>query len=77
MAWSVYPFPSRAAALANDREYADALDELEDLFLAEADTPQAHRFDELVHLIEQYEARQHLYLLGTRKRRDATLGTRG
>lgn len=75
MAWSVYPFPSRDASLANDREYANALDELEDLFLSEAGTPEARRFDELVHLIEQYEARQHLYLLGSRTRRDARTGT--
>ena len=71
MAWSVYPLPTRAGPLANDREYAMALDELEDLFLSEAGTPEAQRFDELVHLIEQYEARQHLYLLGERRRRDS------
>jgi antitoxin component HigA of HigAB toxin-antitoxin module len=74
MAWSVYPLPSRAAPLANEQEYAKALDELEDLFLAESGTSEARRFDELVDLIEQYEARQRLYLLGTRHRRDTRTG---
>lgn len=71
MAWAVYPVPARAAPIANDREYALALDELEDLFLSEAGTPEARRFDELVELIEQYEADQHVYLLGARRRRDS------
>jgi antitoxin component HigA of HigAB toxin-antitoxin module len=71
MAWSVYPLPRRAVPLANDRDYAMALDELEDLFLSEAGTPEATRFDELVRLIEQYEADQHVYLLGERRRRDS------
>lgn len=69
MAWSVYPHPVRAAPLTNDTEYAMALDELEDLLLSESGTPEAKRFDELVHLIEQYEADQHICLLGERRRR--------
>ena len=44
--------------LAGDRDYAAALDELEELMLADPDTPAGLRFDELVHLIEEYEARQ-------------------
>ena len=43
--------------LANDTEYAAALGELEDLMLADPDTPAGRRFDELVRLIEDFEAR--------------------
>jgi hypothetical protein len=43
--------------LANDADYAAALGELEDLMLADPDTPAGRRFDELVHLIEDFEAR--------------------
>jgi HTH-type transcriptional regulator/antitoxin HigA len=46
--------PSRLAA---DTDYLAALDELEDLMLADPDTPAGRRFDELVALIEDYEAR--------------------
>jgi hypothetical protein len=45
------------AHLANDAEYAAALGELEDLMLADPDTPAGRRFDELVRLIEDFEAR--------------------
>ena len=44
--------------LSGDRDYAAALDELEELMLADPDTPAGRRFDELVYLIEEYEARQ-------------------
>jgi antitoxin component HigA of HigAB toxin-antitoxin module len=71
MAASVHPLRFQAAPLADEQAYAKALDELEDLFLAESGTPEARRFDVLVDLIEQYEARQRVYLLGTRHRRDA------
>jgi HTH-type transcriptional regulator/antitoxin HigA len=37
--------------------YQAALDELEALMAADPDTPAGHRFDELVALIEDYEAR--------------------
>ena len=43
--------------LADDRDYAAALDELEQLMLADPDTPAGRRFDDLVLLIEEYEAR--------------------
>ncbi|HEY7905103.1 MAG TPA: hypothetical protein VIH36_16755 [Casimicrobiaceae bacterium] len=43
--------------LANDADYSAALSELEDLMLADPDTPAGRRFDELVHLIEDFEAR--------------------
>jgi antitoxin component HigA of HigAB toxin-antitoxin module len=46
--------PSRLAA---DTDYLAALDELEELMLADPDTPAGRRFDELVALIEDYEAR--------------------
>jgi antitoxin component HigA of HigAB toxin-antitoxin module len=67
--------PALAAPLRDDHDYARALDDLEDLFLSEAGTPEARRFDELVQLIEDYEARQHLFLLGARVRRDSRTGT--
>ncbi len=44
-------------ALADESAYAAALDELEDLMLSDPDTPAGRRFDELVELIEDYEAR--------------------
>lgn len=43
--------------LATDAHYAAALDELEALMLSDPDTPAGRRFDELVALIEDYEAR--------------------
>ena len=45
------------SCLPDDAAYAAALDELEDLMLADPDTPAGRRFDELVALIEDYEAR--------------------
>lgn len=45
------------AGLASDADYVAALDELEALLLADADTPAGRRFDDLVGLIEDYEAR--------------------
>jgi len=44
------------ARLASETAYAAALDELEDLMLADPGTPGGRRFDELVALIEEYEA---------------------
>ena len=46
------------SCLATDTAYLAALDELEELMLADADTPAGRRFDELVALIEDYEARR-------------------
>jgi antitoxin component HigA of HigAB toxin-antitoxin module len=46
--------PSR---LASEVAYGAALDELEALMLSDPDTPAGRRFDELVALIEDYEAR--------------------
>lgn len=44
-------------ALHSDAEYRAALAELEQLLLCDPGTPAGHRFDELVGLIEAYEAR--------------------
>jgi HTH-type transcriptional regulator / antitoxin HigA len=55
-------------ALADEREYAKALDELEDLMLADPGTPAGRRFDELVVLIEEYEARRDGYDLARMRR---------
>ncbi len=46
--------PSR---LDSETAYGAALDELESLLLSDPDTPAGRRFDELVALIEDYEAR--------------------
>jgi antitoxin component HigA of HigAB toxin-antitoxin module len=43
--------------LDNEAAYLAALDELEDLMAIDPDTPSGRRFDELVDLIEEYEAR--------------------
>jgi hypothetical protein len=56
-------------ALRDDRDYAAALDELDDLALSEPGTPPGRRFDELVLLIEEYEARKYRYELLPRWRR--------
>ena len=58
------------AALHDDDEYAAAIDELEELMLSEPDTPAGRRFDELVGLIEDFDARRDGYALMP-KRRDA------
>jgi len=55
-------------ALADEREYSMALDELEDLMLADPGTPAGRRFDELVVLIEEYEARRDGYDLARMRR---------
>ena len=43
--------------LDNEAAYLAALDELEELMATDPDTPAGRRFDELVALIEAYEAR--------------------
>ena len=55
-------------ALADEAQYARALGELEDLMLADPGTPAGCRFDELVVLIEEYEARRDGYDLARMRR---------
>jgi len=47
--------------LTSEAAYVAALDELEDLMLADPGTPGGRRFDELVTLIEEYEAERDGY----------------
>ena len=47
--------------LDGETAYVAALDELEDLMLADPGTPGGQRFDELVILIEEYEAQRDGY----------------
>lgn len=54
--------------LDDERVYAMALDELGDLMLADPDSPAGQRFDELVVLIEEYEARRDGYDLARMRR---------
>ena len=54
--------------LRDDAQYRAALDELEDLMLADPGTPGGRRFDELVALIDEYEARRDGYDLPRMKR---------
>lgn len=46
-------------ALHSEAAYLAALEELDNLLAADPDTPAGHRFDELVDLIEAWEATQH------------------
>ena len=55
-------------ALADEAEYAKAQDELERLMLADPGTPGGRRFDELVVLIEEYEALRDGYDLARMRR---------
>ena len=55
-------------SLADEAAYAAALDELDDLMLAEPGTPGGRRFDELTVLIEEYEARRDGYDLARMRR---------
>ncbi len=48
-------------ALHDDVEYSAAIDELEQLLLADPDTPAGRRFDELIALIEEFDARREGY----------------
>ena len=56
------------SCLADEAAYAAALDELDDLLLADPGTPGGYRFDELVVMIEDYEARRDGYDLARMKR---------
>jgi HTH-type transcriptional regulator/antitoxin HigA len=62
--------------LRDDTQYCAALDELEDLMLADPGTPAGRRFDELVRLIEDYEVRRDGYDLERMKRTLAADGPR-
>ncbi len=55
-------------ALVDEAAHLAALDELEGLMLAEPGTPGGARFDELVRLIEEYEARRDGYDLAKMRR---------
>jgi HTH-type transcriptional regulator / antitoxin HigA len=55
-------------SLRDEAAYVAALDELEDLMLADPGTPGGRRFDELVVLIEEYEARRDGYDLARMRR---------
>lgn len=54
------------ARLDCEAAYFAALDELEELMATDPDTPAGRRFDELVALIEEYEARRERRAGGTR-----------
>ncbi len=54
--------------LHDDGEYALAIHELEELLLADPDTPAGRRFDELVALIEEFDARRDGYVFANFKR---------
>jgi len=56
------------ARLTSEAAYVAALDELEDLMLADPGTPGGRRFDELVTLIEEYEAERDGYDLRRMKK---------
>jgi HTH-type transcriptional regulator/antitoxin HigA len=47
------------AALQSEADYRAALAELDDLLAADPGAPAGHRFEELVNLIEAWEARDH------------------
>ena len=53
--------------IRSESQYCAALDELEDLMLADPGTPAGRRFDELVRLIEEYEMRRDGYDLDRMK----------
>jgi hypothetical protein len=54
--------------IRDESQYCAALDELEDLMLADPGTPAGRRFDELVRLIEDYEVRRDGYDLDRMRR---------
>lgn len=56
------------ATLHDDGEYAAAIHELEELLLADPDTPAGQRFDELVALIEEFDARRDGYVFADFRR---------
>jgi antitoxin component HigA of HigAB toxin-antitoxin module len=51
----------------DEREYIAALDQLETLLLSDPDTAAGRRFEALVRMIEEYEARRGGYLLFRRR----------
>jgi antitoxin component HigA of HigAB toxin-antitoxin module len=62
--------------LRDNSQYCAALDELDDLLLADPGTPAGLRYDELVRLIEDYEVRRDGHDLERMKRALATDGPR-
>lgn len=58
-------------ALRGEHDYTAALDELDDLVLSDPGTAASRRFDELIMLIEEYEALRGGYLLFPRAHRNA------
>jgi antitoxin component HigA of HigAB toxin-antitoxin module len=56
------------ARLPDEASYIAALEALDDLMLAEPDTPAGRRFEELTVLIEEYEARRDGYDLARMRR---------
>jgi hypothetical protein len=54
-------------AILDERGYHAALEQLEGLLLSDPDTPAGRRFDGLVRLVEEYEARRGGYLLFRRR----------
>jgi len=60
--------------IRDDTQYCAALDELEDLMLADPGTPGGRRFDELVRLIEDYEVRRDGYDLDRMRQALAAAG---
>jgi hypothetical protein len=65
---TVMPHLLDPPAIADEAQYAKALAELEELMLADPGTPAGRRFDELVVLIEEYEARRDGYDLAGMRR---------
>ena len=63
-----YRTPVNASPLRDEADYVRALDEIEDLFLCESGTLEARRFDELVELIDDYEARRQVRLFASGSR---------
>ncbi len=63
--------PPDVIALHDERSYAAAIEELDALAFSESGTPPGNRFEELVQLIEEYDARRHGYLLLPRSHRAA------
>jgi hypothetical protein len=49
-------------AIRDERDYTAALEEFDSLVLSEPGTPPGRRFDELVHLIDEYAARRSGYV---------------
>jgi antitoxin component HigA of HigAB toxin-antitoxin module len=53
-------------AIRDERDYTAALEEFDNLVLSEPGTPPGRRFDELVHLIDEYATRRSGYVCSRR-----------